>query len=225
MERFDSRSDVTLHFPNDQSQIEKKKKTLPGTGDHYLAHAGARNRFRAAAVASEDPSAVDVLRAKIIAIPAVFIKKCLCLNLNTIFVLFQNVPVVSGCLFVGELAFLCFNNDEKPSIVCMKVTEHQRRIVHCFLAAALVHYFCIFFNIYTCNTMYSSFFLHSLSPCARPKPANVNVIYFLHLNTCSAGYRLPVIQKHVFSVPAKTRQAFWDFFFCPSASDACAVAS
>ena len=74
---------------------------------------------------TDSPS--TLLRAKIIEIPAMFIKN-VCLNLNTIFVLFQNVLVVSGCLFVGELAFLCFNNDEKPSIVCMKVTEHLRRI-------------------------------------------------------------------------------------------------
>ena len=67
--------------------------------------------------------------------------------------------------------------------------------------------------------MNSSFFHHSLSPCARLKPANVNVI-FLHLNTCSAGFRLPVIQKHVFSVPTKTRQAFWDFFVLPQATHA-----
>ena len=60
--------------------------------------------------------------------------------------------------------------------------------------------------------MNSSFFHHSLSPCARLKPANVNVIDFLHLNTCSAGFRLPVIQKHVFSVPTKNTPSILGFF-------------
>ena len=37
-----------------------------------------------------------------------YLLKCLCLNLslNLIYVLFQDVLVVSGCLSVGELAFL-----------------------------------------------------------------------------------------------------------------------
>ena len=49
--------DVT--FPNDTNRKSKKKKTL-GTGDHYTVRAGAGNQFRAAAVASEDPSDVYV---------------------------------------------------------------------------------------------------------------------------------------------------------------------
>ena len=76
--------------------------------------------------------------------------------------------------------------------------------------------------------MYTSFFHHSLSPCARLKPANVNVIYFLHLNTCSAGFRLLSYQNMYSLFPQKLDKPsgiFFFFFFCPSASDACAIAS
>ena len=52
--------DVT--FPEwHQSQIEKQQQKT-GTGDHYTVHAGAGNRFRAAAVASENSSSVYAQR-------------------------------------------------------------------------------------------------------------------------------------------------------------------
>ena len=90
-----------------------------------------------------------ILRAKIIAVPAVFIKKCLCLNLK------NYIRFVSKCscrfwLFVcWGISFLCFNNDEKPSIICMKVTEHQRRIniSPLFLSCSFISLFFFFYFV------------------------------------------------------------------------------